>query len=114
MVVIMKKNGYTIPELMIVIVVMGLIAIVVINKASFAFTDPNETSSQTDEMILKKSDLAYGRKQIESLKMEDQYISGKDLIDNDYLIDSENKFSNVKIKLSYNAVEDNISVEILE
>lgn len=110
----MKKNGYTIPELLIVIVVIGILAVIVINKASFAFTDPNETSSKTDEMILIKSATAYGKSIIESLKIEDKYISGKDLIESEYLVDTDNKYTNVKIKLSYNAVEDNISVEILK
>lgn len=113
-VVIMKSNGYTIPELLVVIIIMGILATIVINKASYAFTDPNEESKKTEEMILIKSATAYGKSILESLKIEDKYISGRDLIDSEYLIDTDNQYNDVKIKLSYNVEEDNVSVEILK
>lgn len=110
----MKKNGYTIPELLVVIVVLGILTIVIINKASFAFTEQNDdVMTKTDEMIIIKSATTYGKTIIDSIKETEQYISGKDLIDKEYLVDTDNKYVNVKIKLSYKE-GDNISVEILK
>ena len=110
----MKNEGYTIPELIIVIILIGVFSIVAINKASYAFVDTNTINSETEEMILIKSATTYGKSIIDKLKNEDQYITGKDLTEADYLVDDENVYTNTKIKLSYNAETDSVSVEILK
>ena len=42
----MKKNGYTIPELLVVIIAVGIIALVSITKVSYAFSEINSTEKQ--------------------------------------------------------------------
>lgn len=110
----MQKEGYTIPELIIVIVIVGVFSIIAINKASYAFVDTDKVNEQTQDMILIKSATAYGKSIIETLKNGEQYITGKDLIDAEYLIDDNNVYNNAKIKLSYNVEGDSVSVEILK
>ena len=110
----MQDRGYTIPELIVVAVVLGVFSIIMINKASYAFVDPNEISEQTEEMILIKSATAYGSSIKETLKNEKtKYILASDLVEAGFLIDDE-EYKNVKIKLDYTEENDNISVKVIK
>ncbi len=109
-----QDKGYTIPELIVVIVIVGIFSLVVINKASYAFVDTDELSSQTEDMILIKSATAYGNSILESLKNGDVYVSGKDLVEAEYLVDDTNVYGNRNIRLSYNSETNSVLVEILK
>lgn len=110
----MQDKGYTIPELIVVIVIVGLFSIIAINKASYAFIDNEALNEETEEMILIKTSTAYASSIIETLKMDDIYITGKDLVEAEYLVDDEHIFTNVKLKLSYNEETGSPKVEILK
>lgn len=109
----MKNKGYTIPELLVVIVVVGIFAIVAINKASYAFVDDDSINKETEEMILIKTSTAYANSILETLKSDDIYITGKDIADAGFLVDDDNTYANIKLKLSYNAETNSPVVEIL-
>ena len=110
----MKNEGYTIPELIVVAVVVGLFSIVTISKASYAFVDTDKLSQETQEMILEKSATTYGNKNLETVKNEKSlYISAGDLVEAGYLADDED-YKNVKIKISYKEDTDSVSVEIIK
>lgn len=110
----MKNKGYTIPELLVVIVVVGIFAIVAINKASYAFVDDESISKETEEMILIKTSTAYANSIIETLKTDAIYVTGKDIVEAGFLVDDDNTYTNVKLKLSYNAETNSPVVEILK
>ncbi len=111
----MQDKGYTIPELIIVIIVVGIFSIVAINKASYAFVDTDTIGEQTEHLILIKSASTYANTIKEELKNEPiRYILGSDLVNAGYLVDDENTYANVKIKINYNDTTDQISVEILK
>ncbi len=110
----MQNKGYTIPELIVVIVVVGIFSLIAINKASYAFVDDEVLTEETEEMILIKTSTAYANSILENLKVEDVYVTGKDIEDAGFLVDEEHTLSNVKIKLSYNADTDSVKVEILK
>lgn len=108
-----ENRGYTIPELIIVAVVLGLFSVITINKASYAFEDTNEVSEQTVEMILVKSATAYGESIKETLETEKtKYISASDLVSAGYLIDDE-EYKGIKIKIDYEEETEKISVEVI-
>lgn len=110
----MQNRGYTIPELIIVAVVLGLFSIITINKASYAFVDTNEVSEKTEEMILLKSATAYGNSIKETLKEEKtKYLSTNELVTAGYLVDDD-EYKNVKIKINYEEDTDSISVEVIK
>lgn len=110
----MQNKGYTVPELIVVAVVLGLFSIITINKASYAFEDTKEVNSQAEEMILVKSATAYGNSIKDSLKEEKtKYISASDLVAAEYLMDDEN-YKGIKIKIDYQEDTDSISVEIIK
>lgn len=110
----MQNRGYAIYELIMVIIVVGIFSIIAINKASYAFVDNDRITEETKEMILIKTSTAYASSIIDTLKSDDIYITGKDLVEAEYLVDDEHIFSNVKLKLSYNAETDSPKVEILK
>lgn len=110
----MQNRGYTIPELVVVIIVVGIFSVLAINKASYAFVDNDIISEETEEMILIKTSTSYANSIIETLKMDDIYITGKDLVEANFLIDDDHVFSNVKLKLSYNKETNAPNVEILK
>ncbi len=112
---VVKNKGYTIPELIVVIVVVGIFSVIAINKASYAFVDTDAIGEQTEKMILIKSATAYANSIKEELKSDvDRYIIGRDLVEADYLIDDDHIYTNVKIKLSYHSDTDTVSVDILD
>lgn len=112
--VVVQNKGYTIPELVIVIIVVGIFSLIAINKASYAFVDNDVVSEETEEMILVKTATSYASSIIETLKNDDIYVTGKDLVEAGYLVDDENTLANVKLKLSYNAETGSVKVEILK
>lgn len=110
----MKNNdGYTILELVIVIVVIGIFSFIAINKVSYAFEDTNITSIETEELIIKKAATRYALSIIDTIKDNDVYITGKDLVDDEYLVDDEHQLYNIKLKLSYDSDKSSPLVEIL-
>ena len=65
-------------------------------------------------MILVKTATSYASSILETLKNDDIYVTGKDLVEAGYLVDDENTLANVKLKLSYNAETGSVKVEILK
>ena len=110
----MQNKGYTIPELIIIIIIVGIFSLVLINKSSNIFVDTNDLTEETQKLILIKSSTDYANSIIDTLKVEDKYITGKDLVETEYLVDDENIYSDVKIKLSYDTNTESPKVEILE
>ena len=110
----MQNKGYTIPELMVLIIVIGIFSFVAIDKASYAFEDTTTNNDQIKEMILVKSATVYGNKKIDEVKANTMYITGKDLVDAEYLIDEENTYTNAKIRLSYNKETESVEAEVLK
>lgn len=108
------KNGYTIPELIVVTLVLGVISIFAINKVSYAFVT-DDIGSETTRLILEKSATAYANSIKEDLKSEKfKHISSNEIINAGFLIDDENTFKNYTIELQYNEKTDSVSVEVIE
>lgn len=104
----MKNNrGYTVVELIVVIVVVGVLAFVGINKASYAFSDQEvalEKSTNFKIELIEKQAVKYGEDHKELFEESTTtYIRVIDLIENKYLLESENDSIGVnqKIKLEY-------------
>lgn len=111
----MKKNGYTIPELLVVLGIVSIIAIISIVKISFAFSDINnkEEIKNQEKILIEKASLAYSKTIIDRIKDEKVvYVSGADLINAGFLIDEE-EYKILKIKLSYEEENDKINYEVV-
>lgn len=89
-----NKDGYTIIELMIVIVVIGIFAFVTINKASYAFSDNSEVLKELEEQktaLIETAAEKYGNEHMDVFEESNStYIRVTDLIEGNYLLLDEN------------------------
>lgn len=85
-----NKDGYTIVELIIVIVVIGIFAFVTINKASYAFSDNTEVLKELEEQktaLIETAALKYAKEHKEVFGDANKtYIRVSDLIKENYLL----------------------------
>lgn len=111
MVVRMKnRNGYTILEMVVLSLVIGVFAIVSINKVSYAF-DNGETISVEENafMIIEKQAKLYGENNLKLFEeKQEYYMDVNDLVEEKYLLaEEDNKVLGCedllerKIKISY-------------
>lgn len=119
----MKKNGYTIIELLIVIVVLGVITAVILTKTSYAFKDnKQEYYEQKISLALRQAE-TYAPN-IENIKTTETVIMISELIEKGYLagdadgnyIDPRNNedISNLKIRITYNEENDSYDVKMAD
>lgn len=111
-----EKNGYTIPELVVVIVIVGLIAIFGIMKVSYAFEEINNPEKETLETnhLVKIASEAYARvKKDEFKKAEPSYIFAKEVSEAGFLTSKEN-FNNLKVKITYDSESNSFTAEVIE
>lgn len=110
----MNRKGYTIIELIIVMIVFGVITAITISATSYAFKDNSDEFYKVRVSNIESNAKRYAMT-IDELKTEgSKVITVNDLVDNGYLspdndkgdvIDPRNSkatLNNVKIKLTYN------------
>lgn len=106
-----NKNGYTIIELMIVIVVVGVLAFAAINKASYAFSDNNEALKELEKQkttLIENAAIRYGEEHMDIFEeSKTTYIRVTDLIENNYLLVDEDG------NISKEAVDNNQKIELV-
>ena len=113
----MKKNGYTIPELLTVFAVLGLIVIITIATTSYAFKDNTQDLYETKIHGIEKVAVIYGQNS-EALKNDKNLvITVNDLVREGYIHpdgednkvtdprNSKGSLNSLKIKLSMNDSE---------
>ena len=70
----MKKNGYTVVELLVLIGIIALSAVLILPKLSLAFQDKREDTYETDlRMYLKDAEI-YGETKKEEIKNQGENI----------------------------------------
>ena len=114
----MKKNGYTITELLVVFSVLGIIVIATLVTTSYAFKDNSEDYYETKIHGIEKVAVIYGQKS-EALKNEKNLvITVNDLVKEGYVHadgedgkvtdprNSKGSLNSLKIKLTMNDKEE--------
>ena len=122
----MKKNGYTITELLIVFAVLGIIVIATLAATSYAFKDNSEDLYKTKIHGIERVAVIYG-KNSETLKTEKNLvITVNDLVRENYIhpdgsdgkvIDPRNSkgsLNSLKIKITMNDNEEIVATVIEE
>ncbi len=117
-----KQNGYTVIELISLIIVLGVATIIVLAKTSYAFKDPNDLVRYNQDKVIISQAKAYGESIKEDLKDEPtKIILVQTLIDEGYLsANSEGKIISAtdetadingnKIEIIYNTTNDSIKI----
>ena len=111
----MKKNGYTIPELMGVVLIVGIIAIIGITKVSYAFEEINNPETQQKEIrsLVSQASEAYARsKKADFKKDEETFIFAKDVVAAGFLFEKE-IYNSMKVRISYDSSTDSFHAEVL-
>ena len=90
----MKKNGYTIIELLVIVILLGVASFITIRSVSHALVDNKEELYQDDVHSILDSAKLYGIDNLEELKSNHSIIvTVQDLIDKSYLgSDEEGNF----------------------
>ncbi len=122
----MDKLGYSKIEILIVIVLLGIVAFITINKTSYAFAvDKTEAVNEVKYLIeIQAEDYALANTTLFE-ETDTTYISVDDLIEAGYLIgnedglltdptDSSKNLNDTKVKLEYNADENNVTATVVD
>lgn len=110
-----QKYGYTIPELLIVIGVIGLIAAFSIIKVSFAFSETNNTEEQLSrtKSLVEQASILYAKSKEEEFMKEETFIFAKEVAAAGFLFEKE-EYNTMKIKISYNQESKTFQAEVVE
>lgn len=121
----MKKNGYTITEMLVVIIVLGIFTIGLIGFTSYAYKDKSSDYYEEKVLLIEKQAAIYGAT-LNNLKEEGNLvITVKDLVDNGYYVadkdngdvvdprNSKATLNGLKIKLTYNE-DGTIKADVIE
>lgn len=122
----MNKLGYSKIEILIVIVLLGIVAFVTINKTSYAFAvNENEAIDEVKYLIeVQAEDYAMANTTLFE-ETNTTYISVDDLIEAGYLIADENgvitdptnsdkNFNDKKVKLEYDKAKNNVTATVVD
>lgn len=112
----MKKNGYTIPELLVVIIAVGIIALVSITKVSYAFSEINSTEKQKEDvkLVVEEATQYYAKyKSEEFAKEEPSYIYAKEVAQAGFLFEKE-EYNTMKVKITYNKLKNEFIAEVID
>ncbi len=122
----MNKFGYSKIEILVVIVLLGIVAFITINKTSYAFAvDGNEAIDEVKYLIeVQAEDYALANTTLFN-ETDTTYISVDDLIEAGYLIgnsdglltnpiDSSKNFNDSKIKLEYNENQNKVTATVVD
>ena len=121
----MKKNGYTVKEMLVVIIVLGVFTLGIIGFTSNAYKDQTKDYYEEKVLLIEKEAAIYGAT-LNNLKEEGNLIiTVKDLVDNGYYVADNSKgdvidprnskatLNGTKIKLTYNE-DGTIKAKVIE
>ena len=122
----MNKLGYSKIEILVVIVLLGIVAFITINKTSYAFAvDQNEAVNEVKYLIkVQAEDYALANTTLFE-ETNTTYISVEDLIEAGYLIgdengllvdptDSEKNYNDTKVKLDYDESKNDVIATVVD
>lgn len=118
----MKNNGYTVPELIMLIAVLGIIFLITIIKTSYAFSnDYKNNILESNYYLIEKQAELYGEKNKDKFNENNElYILVKDLVkagllptdENNNILSSEKDLSNIKVKIMLK--DDNVTAKVIK
>lgn len=121
----LSKLGYTKIEMLIIVVLLGIVAFITINKTSYAFAIDNTKSINEVYKLIELQAEEYAMDNLDIFKeTETTFISVDELVKNNYLIgnsegyitnpaDSSKKYNDNKIKLEYNSNKKEVTATLI-
>jgi len=121
----LNKLGYTKIEVLVIVVLLGIVAFVTINKTSYAFAIDNSKAINEMKNLIEMQAEDYAMDNVETLFEETNtiFINVNKLIETGYLIandeglitspvDSEKSYNDSKIKLEYNQEKNKVQATL--
>ena len=122
----MDKLGYSKIEILVVIVLLGIVAFITINKTSYAFAvDSSEAIEEVKYLIkVQAEDYALANTTLFE-ETNTTYISVDDLIEAGYLVgneegvltdptDSNKNFNDTKVRLEYDEEKNDVTATVVD
>ena len=120
-----KRNGFTVLDILIVIAILGITALIVIPKVSYALDTNDNRDEVYKEILGNYLEIAekYGNDKKEEIKENDgKIISIEDLIKEGYLHtyqeeildirDNSTRMNNIKFSLIYSEENDSVYAQV--
>lgn len=122
----LNKLGYTKVEVLAVVVLLGIVAFITINKTSYAFSIDQSSMVKEVKSLIENQAKEYAMDNLEIFKeTSTTYINVNDLVEKGYLIgnekglitspiDQNKSFNEDKIKLEYNKEEEKVTAILVD
>ncbi len=117
----MNKKGYTKIEILVIVVLLGVVAFITINKTSYAFAIDNTKAIDEVKNLIEIQAEEYAKANLDLFEESSTtFVSVDDLVTNGYLIgnseglitdptDSSKNFNDYKVKLEYDSESTEIT-----
>ena len=121
----MRSKGYTVIDILIVVVVLGVAALITIPRMSLAFKDNKEDLYQNQIRLYLEQAKLYGENHKDDFDEEDSLvITIDDLIEEGYIIgddkdivydvrDNTTELNKLKIKMTYDEDKELVDAKIM-
>ncbi len=111
----MKKNGYTIPELLVIIALLGIVTIFGIMKASYAFSEVNNTEEQKQAVkeLVEHASVSYAKSKEDWNKDEVVYVFAKEVAQAGFLFEKD-EYNSMKVKITFDQEKNTFQAEVVE
>lgn len=122
----LNQFGYTKIEILVIIVLLGVVAFIAINKTSYAFAMDNTTTIQEVKNFIEIQAEDYAMEHLDLFaEANTTYISVNDLVDNGYLTankeglvtnpaDNNKSYNDNKIKLEYDQEQKEVKATLVD
>lgn len=122
----LNQLGYTKVEILVIVVLLGVVAFITINKTSYAFAIDNTKAVEEVKNLIEIQAEDYALEHLDLFdETETTFISVSDLVDSGYLItndrglvtnpaDSNKSFNDNKIKLEYNKDKNKVVATLVD
>lgn len=122
----LNKFGYTKVEILVIVVLVGIVAFVTINKTSYAFAIDNTGAIEEVKSLIELQAQGYALDNLDIFKeTATTFISVDDLVASGYLIanqdglitnpaDINKNFNENKVKLEYNKAKNTVIATLVD
>jgi len=122
----LNKLGYTKIEILVIVVLLGLVAFITINKTSYAFAIDNGSAVEQVKNLIELQAEDFGLDNLNLFNETDTtFINVSDLINSGYLIANSNglitnpadvnkSYNNNKIKLEYDRLKNEVKATLID
>ena len=122
----LNKLGYTKIELLIIVILLGIVAFITINKTSYAFTSDDQTAVEEIQNLIELQAEDYAMDNLEIFsENKTTFITVNDLVENKYMVGNEKgevlnpsnpeeSYNENKIKLEYDAEKNKVLATFID